>query len=203
MSTKTSKRKKGRPTFIRASRREARQDATEDDLDFDAGVSEAVIWRSDAAFGDYMRQIREEAGFSLRQAAEVFGTSFSYLQRLEKGPGARHRPPTMRLIEKVARAYGRDLDEVMHAAGFRRNVPPDIDLAADIHVLFDALISEPGLRPIALEQPALAYYSTLQKQQVVDLALKVEEHLAGGGKPIHKILEEAKRDQDTRRGAGS
>lgn len=203
MSTKTRKKKEDRFAAIKAARGERRQVDEVEDLDWDFDSAEAVIWRSDAHFGEFMREIREAAGLSLRQAAEVFGTSFSYLQRLEKGAGPRHRPPTMRLMEKVARAYGRDLDEVMRAAGFRRQVPPDADLATDIHVLFDALIAEQGLRPIALEHPAPAYYSTLQKQQMVDLALKVEEHLAGGGKPIHEILEEAKREQDARRGAGS
>jgi len=185
---------------IRAARGEFRDIGVVDDLEWDIDGPDAVIWNSDAHFGEYMRKIRKDAGLSLRQAAKVFGTSFSYIQRLEKGKGPRHRPPTMRLMEKVARTYGRDLQEVVSAAGFRKQVPPDADLATDIHVLFDALIDEPGLRPIGLEHPAPAYYSTLQKQQMVDLALRVEEHLAGGGRSIHGILEEVKREQARRRG---
>ena len=150
-----------------------------------------VVWKADSAFGAYLREIRETAGLTLREAAEQFGTSFTYLHRLETGK--RTTPPTTNLIEKVARAYGRDLQEVIRAAGFVRSVAPDVNLAVDIRVLFDAVISQPGLRPIGLEHRDIGYYSPMQKQQVVDLLLKYEEHRQGGGRSVHEILEETKR----------
>ena len=150
-----------------------------------------VVWKADSAFGEYLREVREAAGLTLREAAEQFGTSFTYLHRLETGK--RTTPPTTNLIEKVARAYGRDLKEVITAAGFVRNVAPDVNLAVDIRVLFDAVISQPGLRPIGLEHRDIGYYSPMQKQQVVDLLLKYEEHRQGGGRTVHEILEETKR----------
>ena len=60
MSTKTRKKKEDRFAAIKAARGERRQVDEVEDLDWDFDSAEAVIWRSDAHFGEFMREIRAQ-----------------------------------------------------------------------------------------------------------------------------------------------
>jgi len=67
------------------------------------------------SLGEYLKQAREETGFSLRDVAARSGVSFAHIRRLEQG----ERKPTLEVLQKVAEALSLDLDEVLSAMGVK------------------------------------------------------------------------------------
>jgi len=150
--------------------------------------TEFRAWTGDPGFGDRLKGFRIAAGLTLRQAAELYGTSHSRIAQLENRTWK--HPPTRDLMVRFARAYGLKGREVMEAAGFRSSIPPDVQLGADPHQLFHLLIVELGLRPDGMQERDHALFSTLQKQQMIDLAEHVDAHARELGVTIDKILAE-------------
>lgn len=74
-------------------------------------------WDAAAPFGAYLRRIRVERGWTSRGAADLLGCSQAYVSALENKP--RHRPPTIELLQRIARGYGLDIRDVLREAGFR------------------------------------------------------------------------------------
>lgn len=66
--------------------------------------------------GEYVRQKRNEAGFSQRQLAQEAGVSFSNISRLESGF---HTSPTPGLLKNVADVLDVDLAEMLSYLGIK------------------------------------------------------------------------------------
>jgi transcriptional regulator with XRE-family HTH domain len=64
-------------------------------------------------FGEYLRQLREASGLSLRQAGAKIGVSNTYLHQVEKGD---RNPPITEKLHAIADAYGVPRSDVMKAA---------------------------------------------------------------------------------------
>lgn len=141
----------------------------------DAGF---MVWLGDPGLGAFLRRARKQRGLALRQAAARFGISHARVSKLESHRWA--RPPTEKLLRRIAAAYGLDLGVVMRAAGFQESVPPDAALGIDVHDAFEWLLADLGLLPGEITRNHVEFYSAIQKQQVLDLALKVER-TAGDG----------------------
>ncbi len=66
-----------------------------------------------AAFGDYIRELRDRADLGLREAARQLGISASYLSRLEAGE---FPPPAGPKLNRMAALYKADLTKLMELA---------------------------------------------------------------------------------------
>lgn len=68
----------------------------------------------DFSFSKLILRLRERRGWSLRRASAVAGVSSAYLSQLESGRAA---PPSPRILDRLARAYEFQYEELMRAAG--------------------------------------------------------------------------------------
>lgn len=141
-----------------------------------------------APFGRYIRRLRENIGLTLRVAAERLDVSPAYLQRWEVGNGA--RTVSQEWIERIAVVFCRDGREVMYEAGLLPELPQDLIDAVEIERRFERLITHPSLAPLGLDKRGLAYYSLRQKQQWIDFALRLDQHVRDGGVGIREILDD-------------
>lgn len=146
-----------------------------------------MAWGGDPGFGPALKKHRTGAGISLRQAGRLFGGSHAQVARMERTTW--QRPPTRKLMEKIASAYGLELFGVMSMAGFRSGVPLDVMLGADVHELFHRLLFDVGLAPEGMEERDITLFSDLQKQQMVDLAEQADEAVRTHGACVERILE--------------
>ena len=67
------------------------------------------------AFGPYMKQLREQQGFSINQLAEAAGISNSQISRIENGVRGVPKPATIR---KIAEALAVPYTDMMKQAGY-------------------------------------------------------------------------------------
>lgn len=146
----------------------------------------AYVWKPQADFGPWLRELRERRGLSIRALAAETGLSFAKLQRLESG--GRQRAPSSEMILGLAIYYGQPVEEVLERAGFRVDVPPDLKDALRCDESFMALVLHPKLRPIRMDDRFTDSFSRLQKAQWVDFARKLEAHLREGGAPVAELI---------------
>ncbi len=149
-----------------------------------AGVA-AITWEARASFGPYLRALREAARLSLRSASEQMGVSFSYLAKIETGE--RSSPPTLKVLQRMAKLYGRDLRELMHEAGFRFETPAD-QVDENIDRQFERLVTYPPLRPMLMDAGVIDMIPRKLKRQWVEFARKLEKHVLDSDVEIKDIL---------------
>lgn len=150
-----------------------------------AGGVAAITWESRASFGPYLRGLRDAARLSLRAASEEMGVSFSYLAKIETGE--RSSPPTLKVLQRMARVYGRDLRELMHEAGFRFETPAD-SVDENIDRQFERLVTYPALRPMLMEPGVIDMVPRKLKRQWVEFARKLEKHFLESDVEVNDIL---------------
>lgn len=121
-------------------------------------------------------------------AAERLDVSLTYLQRWEVGNGA--RTVSQEWLERIAVVFCRDGREVMYAAGLLPELPQNLIDAAEIERRFERLVTHPPLTPLGFDKGGLAYYSLRQKQQWLDFALRLDQHVRNGGVGIREILDD-------------
>ncbi len=147
----------------------------------------AVTWEARVSFGPYLRGLRDAARLSLRAASESMAVSFSYLAKLETGEKA--TPPTLKVLQRIANVYGRDLREMMHEAGFRFETSSEIDaLEESLDARFLRLVTHPALRPMRMDAVVLELIPPLVKRQWIEFARKLETHLMGSAQEVEAIL---------------
>jgi transcriptional regulator with XRE-family HTH domain len=147
----------------------------------------AVTWEARASFGPYLRGLRDAARLSLRAASEAMAVSFSYLAKLETGERA--SPPTLKVLQRIAKVYGRDLRELMHEAGFRFETPAEMDaMEESLDARFLRLVTHPALRPMRMDAVVLEMIPPLVKRQWIEFARKLETHLMGSPEEVDAIL---------------
>jgi HTH-type transcriptional regulator, competence development regulator len=74
---------------------------------------------------EYLRQQREEHGWSLRELAEKSGLSNGYLSLLENG---RVESPSATVLGKLAKAFPVPLDDLLRSAGVEIAAPSTGDV---------------------------------------------------------------------------
>lgn len=147
----------------------------------------AVTWEARATFGPYLRALRDASRMSLRAASDEIGVSFSYLAKIETGE--RSSPPTLKVLQRMARAYGRDLREVMHEAGFRFETPSGDDtLDERLDDRFARLVMHPALRPMLMEPGVIDMVPRKLKRQWIEFARKLEKHFLESDESVADIL---------------
>lgn len=65
-------------------------------------------------FADYVKKLRKDQGFSLKDVERMTGISVSYVNRIEKGE---RKAPSYPIIEKMATAYGVPVGDLLQIAG--------------------------------------------------------------------------------------
>ena len=147
----------------------------------------AVTWESRASFGPYLRGLRDAARLSVRAASEQTGVSFSYIAKLETGE--RPTPPTLKVLQRLADVYGRDLRELMHEAGFRFETPAEVDAKEEsVDARFLRLVTHPALRPMRMDAVVMELIPPLVKRQWIEFARKLETHLLDSSEEVDAIL---------------
>lgn len=157
------------------------------DDDFKYLGDETLRIKPRESFGDFLRAERSRRGLNLRDAAGLLAVSFSFLQRVETN--GRVKNPTLAFFRRVAEIYDVPINEVLRQAGA---------FAAYDHVGPGGTTSDEAfvnlywrcdaLRPERLDGPHLDYYARLQKQQIVQFALKLEAHVRRGGMSVSDIV---------------
>lgn len=151
-----------------------------------AGVAQ-VLWEERASFGPYLRGLRDAARLSLRAASDGMGVSFSYLAKMETGEKA--TPPSMNVLQRLARFYGRDLREVMHEAGFVFELPPEVEARIEsLDAQFLRLVTHPELRPMRMDAVVMELIPPLVKRQWIEFARKLENRLVGSSEEVDAIV---------------
>lgn len=78
-------------------------------------------------FGNQIKQIREEKGYSVRQVALNSGMSPSYLSRIENG----YRDlPTNKTLYKIAKGLRITNDEILKIAGIVESIPNELTISS-------------------------------------------------------------------------
>jgi len=158
-----------------------------------AGLA-ALTWEQRASFGPYLRGLRDAARLSLRAASEEMGVSFSYLAKLETGEKA--TPPSLKVLQRIARTYGRDLRELMHEAGFMFETPPEVDAKVEsLDAQFLRLVTHPALRPMRMDAVVMEMIPPLVKRQWIEFARKLETHLMGDSEDVDAIVARPARER--------
>ncbi len=70
-------------------------------------------------FGDILRELRTKEGVGIKRLAPELGVSYSYLSKLENNEIG----PSKDLIDKIAKYFDYDRDQLLLAAG---KIPPEI-----------------------------------------------------------------------------
>lgn len=147
----------------------------------------AITWEKRASFGPYLRGLRDAARLSVRAASEQIGVSFSYIAKLETGE--RPSPPTLKVLQRIANVYGRDLRELMHEAGFRFETPAEIDAMDEgLDARFLRLVTHPELRPMRMDALVIEMIPPLVKRQWIEFARKLELYLLDSSEEVDDIL---------------
>ena len=142
-----------------------------------------MSWVGDPGFGKYLRRKRKALGLSLHAAGERYGASHAMIAKLEGRTW--QRPPTPKVLRRLADAYEMKLSDLMEKAGFRSGVPPDVLLGIDIHDLFEKLVVDHlQLVPGLLSERELDHWSAAQKQQLYDMAEWVDGRVRDEGQAV-------------------
>lgn len=75
---------------------------------------------TESSFGEYLRNLRKEAGLSQRELAARGGIDFTYLSKVENG---RVEPPAEVTLRALAQGLGVDAEELLARA---RKMPRDL-----------------------------------------------------------------------------
>ena len=151
----------------------------------------AWTWRYRKDFGPWLRDLRQAAQLSLRDAAAPLAISYSKLQKLERS--RRARAPSLDLLGRIATLYGKDLDLVLVRAGYKIEVPQDLRDAVVCDDAFAVLMLHPQLRPACMDERWLEAFSRVQKAQIIDFARKLDQGARAGSLPT---IDELIRDDD-------
>ena len=88
------------------------------------------------AIGEYIRQQREQAKFSLRQLAQAAGVSNPYLSQIERGL----RKPSAEILQQIAKGLRISAEALYVQAGILEDRPSDTGVRAA--VLTDSALTE-------------------------------------------------------------
>ncbi len=166
---------------------EFRDNVDDEDLE---PVDASFVWSPNPGFPAYLRQVRSNAGVSLRDVAAALGMSYSWLARLETGGSA--RPPSVGRLSQMADLYGVDISEMLHEAGVRVELPADHDANASLDAKFAAVLLHPDLRPPLFTEDSIHYVPDRVKQQWLAFAEKLAKHKEPAAF-LARILRTAKR----------
>lgn len=129
--------------------------------------------RRAAAFGEYLKGLREAAGRPLRAVAPEVGLSFPHLGRIERGEV--RGPPSLLVLSRLAAVYERPVEEVLDRAGVRlQEVLPEEFPSGEEQ--FRRLMLSPEFKPAGMKEDYLAFIAPALRPLIRELAANVERH---------------------------
>ena len=129
-----------------------------------------TYWDPTSDFAGYVRSLREQRGWTTRDAALRFGKSQAYVSRLEHLD--RHRAPGMDVVRLIADVYAIDLREVLHRAGYRFELPPSFADALDAERAFEKLVGDPRFVPPGYQPEYAKLLAPEVKRYLVHVAIR-------------------------------
>ncbi|WP_054691182.1 helix-turn-helix domain-containing protein [Fructilactobacillus florum] len=99
-------------------------------------------------FGNEIRKIRKDKGFSLRKVEQRSGISFTFISKLENGNRNIPKPETLR---KLAKGLRISEDEMFELAGITTLLPKNVTRISN-----DDLVNVPIIGEIACGEPIIA-----------------------------------------------
>lgn len=92
-------------------------------------------------FGQYLRRLRNEQRFSLRELEAKSGVSCSYLVQIETG---KKPPPQAEILKKLAPALNVPVKDLLKAAGyFDETVTTGLSEAQEVDMAFKYVMNDP------------------------------------------------------------
>lgn len=146
----------------------------------------SLAWEERATFGPYLRTLRRRTGLSLRAATTKMGISYSYLAKLETGE--KRTPPTLKVLDRIARFYTCELGEIMQQAGFDMRLAEGAMKNITQEEQFERLLTCPDLTPERWEPNELNLIPRLVQRQWIDFARKLAVKLTGTSGVVDAIL---------------
>lgn len=135
------------------------------------GARVPAFWDEGSDFSGYLRMLRGDRGWTTRRVAEKLNVSQAYVSKIENIE--RKRPPNMDLVRKIADIYGIDLADVMHAAGYRFDVPPSVELKINTRKVFNRIMNDDRFKPSGFPIDDSRYLSPFVQSMLVDVAISV------------------------------
>jgi transcriptional regulator with XRE-family HTH domain len=123
------------------------------------------------AIGEYIRQQREQAKFSLRQLAQAAGVSNPYLSQIERGL----RKPSAEILQQIAKGLRISAEALYVQAGILEDRPSDTGVRAA--VLTDSALTE------RQKQILLEIYESFRAERVVTPPAEVHIRAESNGQP--------------------
>jgi len=91
-------------------------------------------------FGEYLRTLRSEKRYSLREVEELSGVSNSYLGLIERG----QRPiPGADILKKLAPVYDVPVRDLLGAAGYLKDESISLSEEDEVEMAFRYVMSDP------------------------------------------------------------
>jgi transcriptional regulator with XRE-family HTH domain len=119
------------------------------------------------AIGEYIRQQREQAKFSLRQLAQAAGVSNPYLSQIERGL----RKPSAEILQQIAKGLRISAEALYVQAGILEDRPSDT-----------------GVRAAVLTDPTL---TERQKQILLEIYESFRAEATGSRAPVNGTVDGA------------
>jgi transcriptional regulator with XRE-family HTH domain len=144
------------------------------------------------SIGEYIREQREQAKFSLRQLAQAAGVSNPYLSQIERGL----RRPSAEILQQIAKGLRISAEALYVQAGILEDQPP-----ADSGVR-SALLADPHLSE-RQKQVLIEIYESFRRESNGSTAEATDGDAGGPGEPasvLEEIAARAAADQETRNG---
>jgi len=91
-------------------------------------------------FGSYIRSLRKEHGFSLREVGAKASVSSSYLAQIEHG---RRRPPGPDILKRLAPVYDIPVRDLLKAAGYLEEAITNLGEEEEVELAFHYVMSDP------------------------------------------------------------
>jgi transcriptional regulator with XRE-family HTH domain len=123
------------------------------------------------AIGEYIRQQREQARYSLRQLAQAAGVSNPYLSQIERGL----RKPSAEILQQIAKGLRISAEALYVQAGILEDRPSGTGVRA-------AVLTDPTLTE-RQKQILLEIYESFRAEQVADPAAGADIPAAGAHVP--------------------
>ena len=92
--------------------------------------------------GQYLRELRQVAGLSLREASRRSGVSDPYLSQVERSL----RMPGPNILKRLAPAYGASVRDLMERAGYLEEGEAPVEEAGEVERAYQFVLADPRFR---------------------------------------------------------
>lgn len=92
--------------------------------------------------GQFLKELRESAGITMREAARRSNVSNPYLSQIETG----QRRPGPSILQRLAPVYGANLHDLLERAGYLKMAGAEADQAREVERAYQFVLTDPRFR---------------------------------------------------------